>query len=116
MLVSTFAVSPAIPQMIEYFAQQGIAAAQVENLITVTSFAIMVTLLANGLVVRFLSERNIIIAGLLLMAIGGALPMFLTAYPLILLARILLGLGIGLINARAINIIGNFSPVRSGCR
>ncbi len=108
MLVSTFAVSPAIPQMIEYFAQQGIAAAQVENLITVTSFAIMVTLLANGLVVRFLSERNIIIAGLLLMAIGGALPMFLTAYPLILLARILLGLGIGLINARAINIIGNF--------
>ncbi|MBL1124730.1 MFS transporter [Streptococcus suis] len=108
MLVSTFAVSPAIPQMIEHFAQQGIAAAQVENLITVTSFAIMVALLANGLVVRFLSERNIIIAGLLLMAIGGALPVFLTAYPLILLARILLGLGIGLINARAINIIGNF--------
>ncbi|HHT7803863.1 TPA: MFS transporter [Streptococcus suis] len=108
MLVSTFAVSPAIPQMIEHFAQQGIAAAQVENLITVTSFSIMVTLLANGLVVRFLSERNIIIAGLLLMAIGGALPMFLTAYPLIFLARILLGLGIGLINARAINIIGNF--------
>ncbi len=115
MLVSTFAVSPAIPQMIEYFAQQELRH-QVENLITVTSFAIMVTLLANGLVVRFLSERNIIIAGLLLMAIGGALPMFLTAYPLILLARILLGLGIGLINARAINIIGNFSPVRSGCR
>ncbi|NQG18618.1 MFS transporter [Streptococcus suis] len=108
MLVSTFAVSPAIPQMIEHFAQEGIAAGQVENLITVTSFAIMVALLMNGLVVRFLSERNIIIAGLLLMAIGGALPMFLTAYPLILLARILLGLGIGLINARAINIIGNF--------
>ncbi|MFX3854097.1 MFS transporter, partial [Streptococcus suis] len=85
-----------------------IAEAQVENLITVTSFAIMVTLWANGLVVLFLSERNIIIAGLLLMAIGGALHMFLTAYPLILLARILLGLGIGLINSRAINIIGNF--------
>lgn len=108
MLVSTFAVSPAIPQMMEYFAKEGIAASQVENLITVTSLAIMVSLLMNGLIIRFLSERLIIILGLLLMAVGGALPAILSAFPLIFLARILLGLGIGLINARAINIIGQF--------
>ena len=108
MLVSTFAVSPAIPQMIDHFAREGIAASQVENLITVTSFAIMAALLMNGLIVRFISERNIIILGLLLLAIGGSMPMFLSAFPMIFLARILLGLGIGLINARAINIIGNF--------
>ena len=29
MLVSTFAVSPAIPQMIDHFAREGIAASQV---------------------------------------------------------------------------------------
>lgn len=108
MLVSTFAVSPAIPQMMEHFAKEGIAASQVENLITVTSLAIMVSLLMNGLIIRFLSERLIIILGLLLMAVGGALPAILSAFPLIFLARILLGLGIGLINARAINIIGQF--------
>lgn len=108
MLVSTFAVSPAIPQMMEHFAKEGIAASQVENLITVTSLAIMVSLLMNGLIIRFLSERLIIILGLLLMAMGGALPAVLSAFPLIFLARILLGLGIGLINARAINIIGQF--------
>lgn len=108
MLVSTFAISPAIPQMIDHFAREGIAASQVENLITVTSFAIMAALLMNSLVVRFISERNIIILGLLLLAIGGSMPMFLSAFPMIFLARILLGLGIGLINARAINIIGNF--------
>ncbi len=108
MLVSTFAISPAIPQMIDHFAREGIAASQVENLITVTSFAIMAALLMNGLIVRFISERNIIILGLLLLAIGGSMPMFLSAFPMIFLARILLGLGIGLINARAINIIGNF--------
>ena len=108
MLVSTFAVSPAIPQMIDHFAREGIAASQVENLITVTSFAIMAALLMNSLIVRFISERNIIILGLLLLAIGGSMPMFLSAFPMIFLARILLGLGIGLINARAINIIGNF--------
>lgn len=108
MLVSTFAISPAIPQMIDHFAREGIAASQVENLITVTSFAIMAALLMNSLIVRFISERNIIILGLLLLAIGGSMPMFLSAFPMIFLARILLGLGIGLINARAINIIGNF--------
>ncbi|MGT2712120.1 MFS transporter [Streptococcus oriscaviae] len=108
MLVSTFAVSPAIPQMMEHFAKEGIVASQVENLITVTSLAIMVSLLMNGLIIRFLSERLIIILGLLLMAVGGVLPAIFTAFPLIFLARILLGLGIGLINARAINIIGQF--------
>ncbi|MGV3029810.1 MFS transporter [Streptococcus suis] len=108
MLVSTFAVSPAIPQMIEHFAGQGISAGQVENLITVTSFAIMASLLMNSLVVRFLSERAVFIVGLLLVALGGGLPAFVAAYPLIFLARILLGFGLGLINARAINIIGLF--------
>ncbi|WP_156009790.1 MFS transporter [Streptococcus ruminantium] len=108
MLVSTFAVSPAIPQMIEYFAKEGISAGQVENLVTITSFAIMVTLLLNGFIVRILSERAIIIIGLLLMATGGSMPVLFSAFPLVFLARILLGLGIGLINARAINIIGTF--------
>ncbi|HFI0151136.1 TPA: MFS transporter [Streptococcus suis] len=108
MLVSTFAVSPALPQMIEYFAKEGVVASQVENLITVTSFAIMAALLMNGLIIRFLSERFIIILGLLLIAVGGSMPVFITPYPLFFLARILLGFGIGLINARAINLIGNF--------
>lgn len=108
MLVSTFAVSPAIPQMIEHFAKEGISAGQVENLVTITSFAIMVTLLLNGFIVRILSERAIIIIGLLLMATGGSMPVLFSAFPLVFLARILLGLGIGLINARAINIIGTF--------
>ncbi|WP_155964335.1 MFS transporter [Streptococcus ruminantium] len=108
MLVSTFAVSPAIPQMIEHFAKEGISARQVENLVTITSFAIMVTLLLNGFIVRILSERAIIIIGLLLMATGGSMPVLFSAFPLVFLARILLGLGIGLINARAINIIGTF--------
>ncbi|BDD41389.1 MFS transporter [Streptococcus ruminantium] len=108
MLVSTFAVSPAIPQMIEHFAKEGISAGQVENLVTITSFAIMVSLLLNGFIVRILSERAIIIIGLLLMATGGSMPVLFSAFPLVFLARILLGLGIGLINARAINIIGTF--------
>ena len=106
MLVSTFAVSPALPQMISHFAKKGISASQVELLVTVSSLAIMACLLLNSMLVRFLSERAIIVLGLLLIAVGGAMPVFLSDYGLIFLSRILLGLGIGMINARAINIIG----------
>ena len=56
MLVSTFAVSPALPQMVDHFGQQGYAASQVELLITITSLFIMVSLLANPLFIRFFSE------------------------------------------------------------
>lgn len=106
MLVSTFAISPALPQMIDFFAGQGIGASQVEFLITVTSLAIMTGLLLNPLFVRFLSEKAIIVLGLILVAVGGTLPTVVTSYPLIFVARILLGLGLGMINARAINIVG----------
>ena len=108
MLVSTFAVSPALPQMVDHFGQQGYAASQVELLITITSLFIMVSLLANPLFVRFFSERSLIVLGLTLMALGGALPFLLPQYALVFLSRCLLGLGIGLINARAINIVGLF--------
>ena len=106
MLVSTFAISPALPQMIDTFAEQGIGSSQVEFLVTVTSLAIMAGLLLNPLFVRFLSERKIIAGGLLLLAIGGVLPAVVASYPLMFLARILMGLGLGMINARAINIVG----------
>lgn len=40
-----------------------------------------------------------------MLSIGGILPVFLQFYPLVFLSRLLLGLGIGLINARAISMI-----------
>lgn len=106
MLVSTFAVTPALPQMMDFFSQQGISAGQVEGLLTITSFSIMGTLLLNDWLSRFLSERFLVSLGLVLMAVGGSMPVLLTSYPLIFLGRIALGLGIGFINARAINLIG----------
>ncbi|MGT2812481.1 MFS transporter [Streptococcus minor] len=108
MLVSTFAVSPALPQMIDYFGRQGYAASQVEFLITITSLFIMISLLANPIFVRFLSDRALVILGLTLMALGGSLPFLFPNYYMVFLSRTLLGLGIGLINARAINIVGLF--------
>lgn len=105
MMVSTFAVSPALPQMIAHFKGQGYTASQIERLIPISSFAILAILLLTPLINRLLKERAIIVIGLLLLSVGGSLPILLQSYPLLLTSRLLLGVGIGLLNARAINVI-----------
>lgn len=105
MLVSTFAVSPALPQMLGYYQKQGYGQSQVELLFSLSSFAILGILLLTPWVSRLLSEKQTIVIGLLLLALAGSLPAVTQSYPLVFLSRLLLGAGIGLINARAITII-----------
>ncbi|MFU2164816.1 MFS transporter [Streptococcus pluranimalium] len=105
MMVSTFAVSPALPSMIAHFERYGYNASQIERLVPLSSFAIMAALLLSPIINRYLKERAVIIIGLLLLSIGGSLPVFMPSYPVMFLSRILLGNGIGMLNARAINVI-----------
>ena len=100
-----FSTSTALPQMISTFQQQGYAASQVEMLFSISSFAIMGMLVINPFLDRFLSERSSIILGLSFIAFGGSLPVVGKTYALVVVSRVLLGMGIGLINARAISII-----------
>lgn len=112
MLVSTLSPSTALPQMITTFHQQGYAASQVEFLFSLSSFAILAMLLLNPIIERLISERLSIILGLLLIAFGGSMPVVFQTYSLVFVSRILLGIGIGLINSRAISII---SETYAGC-
>lgn len=105
MLVSTFSVSAALPEMLKHFA--GYPREQVELLISITSFAIMITIALNTWLSRYIKERVSIICGILLMVAGGVTPVFVQKYGVIFVSRIFLGLGIGLINARAINMIND---------
>lgn len=103
MLVSTFSVSSALPKMMEYFVDY--SQAQVELLLSVTSVAVMGMILLNTWLSGYVSERVSIISGLVLLAGSGITPVFCQRYGVFLLSRIFLGVGIGLINARAINMI-----------
>ena len=62
-------------------------------------------LLLNSFIDKWLSDRQLIVTGLLLLSSAGIFPFFVQAYPLVLLSRIAFGMGIGLINAKAIAII-----------
>ncbi|MGT2930599.1 MFS transporter [Streptococcus dentasini] len=105
MLVSTYAISPALPAMIKAYGSQGISSDKVELLISLPSFAIIAVLLMTPWLSRLLSERLMIVAGLLLLSLGGIFTIFSQNYSLVFLSRLVLGVGIGLINARAISII-----------
>lgn len=105
MLVSTYAISPALPEMIHYYSQRGISPDRVELLVSLPSFAIIAVLLITPWISRVFSERLIIVSGLCLLSLGGFFPLINQTYSLVFLSRLVLGFGIGLINARAISII-----------
>lgn len=105
MMISPFSVAPALPQMMAEYNAKGYSASQVTILFSLSSFAILAMLFLNPIISPYLTERKIISSGLLLIALGGGLPLVTQAYPLVFTSRLLLGAGIGLINAKVINII-----------
>lgn len=105
MLVSTFAISPLLPQMIADYTARGISNSQINMLVSIPSFIIMAVVLAGPLLGKLISEKTVFIMGLIGISLGGSLPVLTQAYSLVLLSRIILGLGIGLINEGAITIV-----------
>ena len=108
MLVSTFAIAPLVPEMLRYYSKEGLSTVQVESLVSLPSFAIIGILLLNSFIKRWLSERQMVIMGLFCLSFGGMFPFFNQDYLLVAVSRIVLGLGIGLINAQAINLISHY--------
>ncbi len=103
MLISSFSISSALPQMLAYY--KGYPADRVEFLVSIPSFFVVLMLLANGYLVRHLSERQLIVSGLLCVSLAGSFPLLIQNYWLVLLSRCFLGMGLGMINAKAISII-----------
>ncbi|HGI3282811.1 TPA: MFS transporter [Streptococcus agalactiae] len=107
-LLSTFSTSPVLPQMISYYRDKGLPSPQVELLFSIPSMAIIFILLITPWLSKKLSEKHMIIFGLLLTALGGGLPVVSQNYLLVFVSRLLLGSGIGFINARAISVISEY--------
>ncbi len=103
MLVSTYSISAVLPSMLGYY--DSYSPSQVDILISIPSFAIMIMILINTRLAKYLNERLMIVGGLLLLSLSGSAPLFIQNYTFVLISRILLGLGIGLINSRAVSMI-----------
>lgn len=103
MLVSTYSISAILPSMLVYY--KNCSSSQVDILISIPSFAIMLMILINTWLAGYLNERLMITGGLLLLSVSGIAPLFIHNYTFVLISRVLLGLGIGLVNSRAVSMI-----------
>lgn len=71
MLVSTFAISPLLPEMTASYTAAGISLNQIDFLLSVPSFMIIAVLLASPYLSRFLTEKLIFVLGLLCISLRG---------------------------------------------
>lgn len=104
LLTSSIVISGALPAMLEQF--KGYSRSSVESLVTVPTVAMMIMIALSPAVSKLLSERVIIVLGLIIIGSAGIAPFFTTSYIAVMVTRILLGIGLGLINTRAVSIIG----------
>lgn len=102
-LITSFSISSALPAMFDYY--QGYSKEQIELLVSLPSFGIMIMLLLNSLLERLFNERLQIILGLLILSVSGIAPFWYQGYAFVFGMRLLFGLGVGMINAKAISII-----------
>ena len=102
-LITSFSISSALPDMFDYY--QGYSTGQVELLVSLPSFGIMAMLLLNGVLERIFPERLQLTLGLLILSISGTAPFWYQGYYFVFATRLLFGLGVGMLNAKAISII-----------
>ena len=113
-LITSFSISSALPAMFDYY--QGYPKEQIELLVSLPSFGIMIMLVLNGFLERLFPERLQISLGLLILSIGGTAPFWYQEYNFVFAMRILFGLGVGMINAKAIPSSANAIMERHGSR
>ncbi|WP_448864093.1 MFS transporter [Clostridium sp.] len=105
-VTSAYSVSIVLPSLLQHFSEY--TTAQVEILISAPSFAITVMIVLNAWLSRYMKDRPMIVGGLLLLSVSGMVPVFVQEYPVVFVSRIFLGIGIGLINAKAISIFSEY--------
>lgn len=106
-LTSAYAITGVLPQL---KAGLSLSQGQAEYLVTTPSIVVLVMVLLSPWLQRWFgrTDKQMIMAGLAIIGLAGMAPLVCHTYLAILIARIFLGLGIGLYNAQAISIIADW--------
>lgn len=102
-LTTAFSISSAQSAMFAFYKE--IPESWVELLVSLPSAGIMLMLLFNRVIEKYLTERQMIVSGLLIFSLCGLLPLLNQSYWLMFVSRLVFGMGIGLLNAKAISIV-----------
>lgn len=104
LLTSAYSISACLPDMLNSF--NDYARSDIELLISIPAMAMAFMIALSPFIVGKMNKRVLISCGLTVIGVAGCVPAFFPSYPLIFVSRILLGIGIGLINTRAVSLIG----------
>lgn len=109
-LMSHLAIAPAIPKLLEFYknTNSNIGLASIENLVTIPAMMITIFVLVSNIFVAKIGKKNTVLIGLILIMISGLLAFLTTNFTLVLISRLLLGIGIGLYNSISISIISDY--------
>lgn len=104
MVTSAYAIQGSLPQL---KAALNISQTQSEYLVTTPSFAVMIFVVLSPLIQEWfhISDKKIIMAGVIIVGLAGIIPMFVSNYTTILISRLVLGAGYGLYNSQAISMV-----------
>ncbi len=101
----TTVITGIIPQLKETFPK--VPTTMIELLVTIANFSALITLLLNPLLTKKFNLKRIVILGLVTSVLAGIVPIFTTSFVLIMISRIILGLGVGLFSPHAISLIAH---------
>ena len=102
MLLSPPVINGILPEIRDSLA---LTQAQSELITTIPSIACLFAILLSNVAVKKIGIRWIIFIGLMLVGLGGVLPVIADSFMLVLVGRIVLGLGLGLYSPLAIDLI-----------
>lgn len=106
LLTSAYAISICIPVFTENF--KDYSASSIEMLVTIPAFSVMVMMLLSDFIAGKLGKKRTVQLGLLIVFLSVFLSIMSESYVTMLFSRIILGVGLGLINALAVSLIADF--------
>ena len=99
-------ISIANTQLAEQF--PNVSQSTIELISTLPNFSVLVLILFTEAIGNKFGIKRTILFGLSLYIIGGVLPAFVSSFPIIIAARLLMGLGIGLFNPYSVSLMYQF--------
>ncbi|MQM76769.1 MFS transporter [Lentilactobacillus buchneri] len=101
--MSTGATSSTIPGLMKQF--PAVSSETAELTVTIPSFTMAVVIILSSLIVKRIGTKKLVLAGTALTAFGAGLSMFSPSVAVLLIARAIMGAGIGAFNTLCISLI-----------
>lgn len=105
LLIAHTAIAIAMPKMSEAF---GVEGSTLELLVTVPSFSVLVLMFFADKIASVLGKKRTVQIGLVIIIISTFMSRFADSFEMMLVARTIFGIGLGLTNALAISLIADF--------